>query len=291
MNTPLLICLVSPQHLGSNPRLVKEADALAEAGYRVKVIYGETHVGGLDGDKSILSAANWTAESVSLISNPRRTLAWKVAYHAAVRLIRLGVQNVEIAKRASHPLFPALRRAARATQADLYHGHCLAALPVVVDAARHRQVRCGFDAEDFHSHESRAVGRGAVANVLAGILERRYLKECDFHTAASPLIADAYRQTYRIDPTPILNVFPLSEAVEPVTPPAIPRFYWFSQTVGNDRGIEEFIDILVRLNRSVGLDLRGKISAHYRQFLEHRVNGTRVTLRILEPDLPAQCPP
>src|SRR5947209_4268945 len=32
------ICLVTPLHLSMNPRLVKEADALAEAGYRVTVI-------------------------------------------------------------------------------------------------------------------------------------------------------------------------------------------------------------------------------------------------------------
>src|SRR5580704_18905598 len=32
------ICLISPSHLSMNPRLVKEADALTEAGYDVAVI-------------------------------------------------------------------------------------------------------------------------------------------------------------------------------------------------------------------------------------------------------------
>ena len=35
------ICLVSPGHLSSNPRLVKEADALHEAGYAVRVVAGD----------------------------------------------------------------------------------------------------------------------------------------------------------------------------------------------------------------------------------------------------------
>ena len=34
------VCIVSPGHLASNPRVVKEADALHGAGYRVTVIAG-----------------------------------------------------------------------------------------------------------------------------------------------------------------------------------------------------------------------------------------------------------
>src|SRR5437870_2051059 len=32
------ICLITPGHLATNPRIVKEADALSEAGYEVTVI-------------------------------------------------------------------------------------------------------------------------------------------------------------------------------------------------------------------------------------------------------------
>jgi hypothetical protein len=32
------ICLVSPGHVGSNPRLVKEADALTAVGYNVRAV-------------------------------------------------------------------------------------------------------------------------------------------------------------------------------------------------------------------------------------------------------------
>jgi len=36
------ICLVSPGHVASNPRLVKEANSLVAAGYDVRVVAGDT---------------------------------------------------------------------------------------------------------------------------------------------------------------------------------------------------------------------------------------------------------
>src|ERR1700675_250118 len=35
---PCRVCLITPGHLATNPRIVKEADALSEAGYDVTVI-------------------------------------------------------------------------------------------------------------------------------------------------------------------------------------------------------------------------------------------------------------
>ena len=37
------VCLVTPGHIGSNPRIVKEADALHEEGYDVTLIYTESN--------------------------------------------------------------------------------------------------------------------------------------------------------------------------------------------------------------------------------------------------------
>jgi hypothetical protein len=49
------ICLVSPSH--SNPRLVKEADALHEAGYAVRVVAGDATPGVWPLDAVILARA------------------------------------------------------------------------------------------------------------------------------------------------------------------------------------------------------------------------------------------
>ncbi len=284
---PLSVCLVSPGHLGSNPRLVKEAEALVEAGQRVHVIYGETHAGTLKRDESVLSGAGWTSQAVSLFTHRWRTLAWKTGQRVSLLLFKRGLRTLPLACRASHPLFPGLRRAVLNYKADLYLGHCLPTLPIVVAAARRHRARCGFDAEDFHSGENDEEGHGAVSNAIARLLESHFLPECDHLTAASPLIAQAYEATYGVAPTTILNVFPLREAVEPRPAPSLPSFYWFSQTIGPGRGIEAMLEILRLLNRPLRIDLRGHISDGYWKSLGAFVAGSEVVLRLLSPDAPA----
>src|SRR5690606_19088585 len=134
--------------------------------------------------------------------------------------------------------------------AQLYLGHCLAGLPAAVFAARARRVPCAFDAEDFHEGEEIAESHELRARQL---IQTRLLPACAFVTAASPLIAEQYRQSYRVEPTTLLNVFPLAEApATPVVPPPISdarpaRLYWFSQTIGPGRGLEAVVAILGKM--------------------------------------------
>ena len=287
----LSICLVSPGHLGSNPRLVKEADALVEAGHRVHVIYGETYAPAIPRDADVLAKAKWSAQKVSLFTDRARGLRWRAGQRVAHSLFKKGAATTELLCRASHPLFPGLRSTALRHKADLYVGHCLPALPVVVAAAARHGSCCAFDAEDFHSGESEASGDGAVNNKLARKLESKFLTECAYLSAAAPLIAEAYHEAYGLRPTTLLNVFPLEEAGTPEAAPETPSFYWFSQTVGPGRGLEEIIAILRALARTVRLDLRGHVTADYRAALESLAHGSLVEVRLLPPDAPATMAP
>src|SRR5262249_18327136 len=93
--------------------------------------------------------------------------------------------------------------------------------------------------------------------------ESRYLFQCRHLTAASPGIARAYRDRYGISMTPILNVFPLTQA--PVEAAASRdrkqsdplSIYWFSQTIGPGRGLELFIQAMGKMPGRVILSLRG----------------------------------
>jgi glycosyltransferase involved in cell wall biosynthesis len=287
----LSICLVSPGHLGSNPRLVKEADALAEAGHRVHVIYGETYAPAIPRDADVLAKARWSSQKISLFTDRTRRVRWKAGQKLAYFLFKKGVGGTAVLCRASHPLFPGLRTAALRHKADLYVGHCLAALPVVAAAAARHGGRCAFDAEDFHSGESEAIGDGAVSNKLARRIESRFLQKCDYLTVASPLIAKAYHEAYGVKPTTLLNVFPLEEAGTPAEAPRLPSFYWFSQTVGPGRGLEEIIGVLRSLSRPVRLDLRGHVCTGYRSVLESLAHESEVEVRFLPPDAPATMAP
>ena len=284
MMSPVIICLVSPGHLGSNPRLVKEADALAAAGYHVRVIYGDSFPPARVRDRAILAGAVWQASAMSL--QGWRRVAAILRQRTAKILFSWGWRSAGIATLAHHPLTPSLEAAARAIRADLYIGHCLAALPAVVAAARHHRAKGGFDAEDFHSGELLDEGNGRLENEIARVIEKHLLPQCHHLTAASPLIAAAYQETCGVNPLTILNVFPLREAADPQPAPGLPAFYWFSQTVGPGRGLEAFIGILRQLQRPCRLDLRGHVSGAYQQELEQMAAGSRITLHFLPPDLP-----
>lgn len=283
------ICLISPGHLGSNPRLVKEADTLHHAGHQVTIIYGDTFPPARERDQAILKNAPWSAKAVSLHASGIKGLWRKIAYRFARILFRLGLRAPRIAAQASHPLYAALRQRALQQNADLYLGHNLPALPIVVEAARQHNARAGFDAEDFHSGESPDTPAGKRANLLASILEKTHLPKLHHATAASPLIAQTYEERYGIAMETLLNVFPLTEAVNPKTPPEkTPTFYWFSQTIGPGRGLEEFIATAINLDRPLKIDLRGHISAPYKTSLAKQLEGTKIRLGLLAPDIPSR---
>jgi glycosyltransferase involved in cell wall biosynthesis len=87
------------------------------------------------------------------------------------------------------------------------------------------------------------------------------LPRCRHVTAAAPLIGKAYAAQCRVEPTTVLNVFPL--AMAPAQPPRAAtapetfRAYWFSQTVGLDRGLQSFIQAMAKTRTHVTLDIRG----------------------------------
>ena len=80
------VCLISPGHLASNPRLVKEADALYEAGFAVKVIAGDTSPSVRPLDDTIRRRAPWPVTTVCL-GQVRLTLrSVRVSYSPKRRL-------------------------------------------------------------------------------------------------------------------------------------------------------------------------------------------------------------
>jgi len=249
--------------LANNPRLVKEATALQSAGYAVTVVFGRS-VPGLDGaDATLVRAHGLTARPVDY-TRRRGTLAAEALHRFArwrARLVRKP--SFDVAARAHHRAARALAEAASSTPAELYIGHTPAGLAAAGLAARMHRSLLGFDAEDFHSGETKELlARPSAQRTLASI-EHALLPNCVHFTAASPLIAEAYASGYGMrKPVTVLNVFPLAMAperpiAEPRTPGTPPRLYWFSQTIGPGRGLETFPQILGRMRTTCDLFLRG----------------------------------
>src|SRR5258708_17779089 len=157
-------------------------------------------------------------------------------------MTRAGVRvPVAVAARAYGGPVATLQRAASEVPADLYIAHYVPGLAAAALAARRRGAMLGFDAEDFHSGEAVGDPTDTFRMDMVRTLEMALLPSCVHATAAAPLIADAYATPYGISPTTVLNVFPLTMA--PAEPcqrqePEPFQAYWFSQTIGLDRGLQ-----------------------------------------------------
>lgn len=291
MNNSKRICLVTSSHVASNPRLVKEANALQMAGYLVHVIAVDVSAGVRALDRDLLANVSW---QYTLVGRGTPT-SWR--WHAGIRkLARLVFKlspwrPVGLAVNAFSHLSRKLAKAALATPADLYIAHTLPALPAAAKAAKRHSAALGFDAEDFHSGELDPVAYPLEPRLCEAI-ESVYLPQCQHLTAASPGIASAYLARYGVQMTTLLNVFPLSEA--PAYPAlaqqGAPKFYWFSQTLGPDRGLEAILDVLAVMATPCELHLRGSVSQRYRASLNERAHklGLVGGLHFLAPAPPNQ---
>lgn len=295
MTQPATICLITPGHVSSTPRLVKEADALVAAGYRVHVVSGHYHPPAAALDASLLATVRWQHTPVTL-RRDLPSLARKTLRKLARLALSLGCSGLRLAALAHHAETLRLAAAAARIPADLYLGHCLAGLPAAAFAARRRRVAYGFDMEDFHAEETEAALRNKPDRLAARLLCTRLLPGCRHLTAASPLIAEKCAQAYAARPAVLLNVFPLAESpATPATPPAPSettplRLYWFSQTIGPGRGLEAVIDTLALMQTPAELSLRGLCTDTFRHTLQSRATaaGLRTPLRFLPAAPPAE---
>ena len=286
------ICILTPGALGSNPRVVKEAQALHEAGYDVTVVATRTLDRVDRRDDAILETAAWPSRRLDFRA---RGWAWRARRAAQVAQARVFSMTGQprFAERGLNVFTGPLTAAAAAVTADLYVAHYPAALPAAASAARRHGASYAYDAEDFHLGELPDLPAHAAQRDLIRAVEGRYIAGCAYVTAASPGIADAYAEAYGIErPTVLLNVFPRAEAPAAATPAGTaepgPSVYWFSQTVGPGRGLECAVQAIAQARSRPHLYLRGTPAAGFLDRL-HRLAadaGAGDRLHILAPEAP-----
>jgi glycosyltransferase involved in cell wall biosynthesis len=290
------ICVITPGHLATNPRVVKEADALAEAGYDVSVITGDFAPWARSADQEFADRP-WHVVS-RLTFGPRAAKRARITQVVRQRLarflIRMGFSRSQAQRASWHPIGPDLIAEARKVKADLYIAHYVAALPAAALAAKHHGAQYAFDAEDFHLGDLPDKPEHAFAKKLTQSVEEYWLPGCAYVSAASPGIAQAYAATYGIaEPTVLLNVFPLSHAPAKATPVGSilprPSLYWFSQTIGPDRGLQCAIRAIAIAASRPHLYLRGTPAAGCeQQFMQMASEmGVADRLHFLPPAAPS----
>lgn len=297
------ICSVSSKHISYNPRVLKEADALAEAGHAVTVVTVCNHREQALLDERLMLSRRWQLLTVSYRrTGVRERILWLTSAlrQRLFQLLDVVTHRCGIAEHAQGREFPELKRLACSVRADLYIAHHVEALGAAWAAARRHGARFAFDAEDFHSGMYAApplveMAGGldeTVAKLLAATeqltksrgeqrieyLERKYLPRCDYLTAASDGISIAYALKYRLPrPTTILNVFPLEEInTTSCHPSPTLRLYWCSQVIGPGRGLEEAVRALPLLDALCELHLRGTQQAEFSARLQELAAGLSV---------------
>lgn len=276
------ICLVTTSQPSANPRLVKEADALSQAGYDVRVV-GAHLIEWADAfDEELLRSRRWRCD---ILDWRRATHPWRFwksrgRHFIARRLAPSTMLQPFVDEAALSRVGPDLYAPAKAERADLFIAHNLGALPAAIAAGRHFGVPVGFDAEDFHSGQLFRTEEEDTARLTRRI-ERALLPRCAYVTAGSPGIAEAYERLCGIPrPTCILNTFPLAD--RPTVPRAVragaaTRLHWFSQTIGSARGLECVLRAMALLREHhVELHLRGRWHAGY----ETALRGLMTTLDV-----------
>jgi glycosyltransferase involved in cell wall biosynthesis len=284
------ICLITPGHVSSCPRIVKEADALVEAGYEVTLVSGRNFEPVLALDRVILSRARWNHREVP--SNRGLRAGLRRVARKGLQLLRPRIVGTAAAEFFVTPGLPALIEVAVQIRADLYHAHCLGGLPAAAAASRAMGKPFSFDVEDFHEEESDAVLSNPTERAAVARLMKEHLPRAAFVTAASPLIADACAERYGVKAVPLLNAFLpqkttlASGGIHPFTKENPARLYWFSQTIGPGRGLEEMIDVIALMKTPVVLQLRGFVSKSYRASLEAKAASEGARIEFLPPGEP-----
>jgi glycosyltransferase involved in cell wall biosynthesis len=267
----LRVCIVTRGHLATCPRMVKAADALALAGCAVHVVSCSYVDWAVRADQSIRRRADgvwgWTAVDWHRRSAPLRYYATGVRQRAgmwASRIVSPDRLPTAVLRAARGRSSSEMVAAALTRPMDVVYGGG-GALAEAAEIARRAGVPYALDLEDFHSAEEEPSPAAVRAAELTRAIERRILAGAGYLSAASPGIAEMYEETYGVRCDTIHNTFPL-----PPEPPGVETrsegglsLYWFSQTIGPGRGLEDAIRSMGQAQLAGVLHLRGRPAPGY----------------------------
>ena len=287
------VCVVTAGHLSACPRMLKAADALAGDGYHVRVVSTNSTPWATATDRAVMATRSWASSIVDYdrVTGRRQQLVTGARFRASQMIANaVGPRRVPtaIAIRGCSRVHDELVSAVMSEPADIIYGGSTGALSAVAESASRLGVPYGVDFEDFHSGEHSGPG-SELTNALAGRVERHVIGGASFITAGSPMIAEAYTDAYGVPVKPIHNTFSISPFDEMPDRSDQPlRLYWFSQTLGPGRGLEEVVRAIGETNLPIELHLRARPIVWYMAALrELRVAvAPRLELAVHDPLMP-----
>lgn len=268
----LRFCIVTTAHVSNNPRVLKEADALHEAGHLVRVVAYDSDPAAAARDDVLMRTRDWRLQRVVVRpADPLLRVRWAVAgvrHEASRALFARGVRTAAVRDAAAAKHLWRMAAAAASEPCDVVVAHHAPALPAAGRAARRLGARLVFDYEDIYvgNVTDDAAGRAESDRIAA--VELAWLPQCELLIASSGPIADAIAARYGVTrPTVVLNTFPLDwrdAAARDERVGDAPSFYWFSQVIGPNRGLEDAVAAVGRAGVPFQLHLRGVVRPEFR---------------------------
>ena len=274
------IAIVTGAHLCRNPRVVKEAQALSEAGYRVTVLRPvlSEPLAALDAD--LAAGVSWQVlTTVDLTAGRVRPSGARLLRRAGAEAARRGL---ELPDALGYGVRRTLRLA-RALEADLTIGHQEVGLWVVNRLAEEGRT-VGVDLEDWYSEDLLPEARQSRPLRLLRREEAAAVRRGGHVTTTSEALAEGLADAYGGPlPSVVYNAFPWADRLRLDGETRDRRrgdrerlsLHWVSQTVGPGRGLEDVVDALAHVETPVELHLRGACAPETETALRRRLPADR----------------
>lgn len=291
------IAILSAASLAWNPRVLKEAQALARAGFRVTVLGASEGAAGLARDERLAAAHGFTFKSVA--PAPTGTCIarlWRQWCRLRYRLGRELNHRVGYTGPGCAGLYaPELERQALLEAADYMILHLETAV-LIGERLLARGCRLGLDMEDWYSQDLLPeVQRNRPVGMLQAA-ERKLMDVAAHVTCPSQVMSRELAQHYgcRRTPAVIHNSFPWGDRtgidgrrLDRGTSER-PSIFWFSQTIGPGRGLEDLLAALPRIEARVEVHLRGECAPGFAAWLARSIPDTHRDCVAVHPLVPLQ---
>ena len=304
------IIILTGNSLCHNPRVQKEATALADAGFEVEILGAWLDAGFKARDLELLKNAPFRFTPV--LDATTQKFAW---LQARIRVKAARVWHQRTGRESAWQLgytVGALTRVARQRTADLFIAHSEPALWAVAQLGRQKaegrrqKFQVGLDMEDWFSEDLLPEARKQRPIRLIKSLEQRALSGASHRTCTSHAMSAALAKEYGCpQPTVVYNSFPWSDRqtldgqFKDRCDRTVPSLHWYSQTLGAGRGLEELFAALPFVKFPLEIHLRGGFNAgteawlwplvpeswRKRVFLHPLVGNAELLSRIAEHDI------
>ncbi|WP_299228493.1 hypothetical protein [uncultured Psychroserpens sp.] len=263
------ICIFTQSPLTKAPRVVKEANVYAEAGFSVTV-YGLWYDKALlENDRALLHSEIIYKAGINLLDyNSFRSKIIRLKRKTARELVKY--LNIETINALGYNYKYYLKQLEQ-EQSCIYIGHEEMSM-ALSKALLEKGFKVAFDFEDWHSKDLLPEDRVYRPIKLLERLEAYLLEKATYCYTTSEAMSKAMVSYYNTSRRPkvVYNSFLASDRElidglnKDIIDQNLPSVFWFSQVISEGRGLELLFDALSYCKVSFQLHLRGEVSRDFK---------------------------